>query len=109
VGARFFAHVQTGPGPTQSPVQWVPGSSRGKIGRGVVLTTHPLLVPRSRMSRAIPLFHLWAFGACYRAKFTFLYLRDAKYSSTIILSLHRPAVGGVTALLLLLLLLHPYL
>jgi hypothetical protein len=27
-GARFFAHVQTGPG-TQPPVQWVPGLSRG--------------------------------------------------------------------------------
>ena len=27
-------------GPTQSPVQWVPGLSRGLGGRGVVLTTH---------------------------------------------------------------------
>jgi hypothetical protein len=29
----------------------------------VVLTTHPLLVPRSRKSRAIPLPPLWAFGS----------------------------------------------
>jgi hypothetical protein len=29
---------------------------------GVVLTTHPLLVPRSRNSRAIPLPPVWAFG-----------------------------------------------
>ena len=29
VGARFSAPVQTGPGPTQPPVQWVPGLSRG--------------------------------------------------------------------------------
>jgi hypothetical protein len=37
--------------PTQPPVQWVPGvlSSRVKRGRGVTLTTHPHLVPRSRM------------------------------------------------------------
>ena len=28
-------------------------------GRGVLLTTHPLLVPRSRKSRAIPLPTLW--------------------------------------------------
>jgi len=30
VGARFSAPVQTGLGPTQLPVQWVPGRSRGK-------------------------------------------------------------------------------
>jgi hypothetical protein len=42
-------------GPTQPPVQWVPGLSREESGRGVVLTTHPLLGPRSRKSRAIPL------------------------------------------------------
>jgi len=28
-GAKFSAPVQTGPGPTQPPVQWVPGLSRG--------------------------------------------------------------------------------
>ena len=31
-----------------------------KYGRGVLLTTHPLLVPRSWKSRAIPLRTLWA-------------------------------------------------
>jgi hypothetical protein len=37
-------------GPTQPPVQWVTGAlSPGvKRGRGVMLTTHPLLVPRTR-------------------------------------------------------------
>ena len=30
-------------GPTQPPVQWLPGFSRGESGRGVVLTTHPHL------------------------------------------------------------------
>jgi hypothetical protein len=36
-------------GPTQPPVQWVPGilSPGVKRGRGVMLTTHPYLVPRS--------------------------------------------------------------
>jgi hypothetical protein len=35
--------------PTQPPVQWVPGvlSPGVKRGRGVMLTTHPHLVPRS--------------------------------------------------------------
>jgi hypothetical protein len=40
--------------PTQPPVQLVPGvlSPGVKRGRGVMLTTHPHLVPRSRMSRS---------------------------------------------------------
>jgi hypothetical protein len=39
-------------GPTQTPVQWVPGflSLGAKGGRGVMLTTHALLLPRSRKS-----------------------------------------------------------
>jgi hypothetical protein len=41
-------------GPTQPPVQWVPGvlCPGVKCGRGVTLTTHPHVVPRSRMSRS---------------------------------------------------------
>jgi hypothetical protein len=41
-------------GPTQPPVQWVPGvlSPGLKRGRGVTLTTHPHLVPRSKMRRS---------------------------------------------------------
>jgi len=52
-------------GPNLPPVQWVPGSFPGvKCSRGVLLTTHPLLVPRSWKSRAIPLPTLWATPAC---------------------------------------------
>jgi hypothetical protein len=53
-------------GPTQPPVQWVPGAlSPGvKGGRGVMLTTHPLLVPRLRKSRSYTSSHtnapLWS-------------------------------------------------
>jgi hypothetical protein len=41
-------------GPTQPSVQWAPGvlSPGVKRGLGVTLTTHPHLVPRSRMSRS---------------------------------------------------------
>jgi hypothetical protein len=50
-GADFSSspRVQTGSGPTQPPIQWVPGVKRG---RGVTLTTQPHLVPRLRMSRS---------------------------------------------------------
>ena len=35
---------------TQPPVQWVPGLSSGvRCGRGVTLTPHPLLMPRSKI------------------------------------------------------------
>ena len=48
-------------GPTQPPVKMGTGSFLGvKCGWGVLLTTHPLLVPRSWKSRAIPLPTLWA-------------------------------------------------
>jgi len=45
-------------------------------GRGVMLSPHPLLVPWSRKSRAIPLLPLWAvrpvqsLSACKRVHFT---------------------------------------
>jgi hypothetical protein len=42
----------------------------GKSGRGVVLTTHPLLATRSRKSRANTSTPLWAFGSVTR----YLYL-----------------------------------
>jgi hypothetical protein len=29
-------------GPTRPPIQWAPGLSQGKSGRGVALTTHPI-------------------------------------------------------------------
>jgi hypothetical protein len=48
-GKGFFLCVQTGSGPTQPPVQWVPGvlSPGVKRCQGMMLTTHPHLVPRS--------------------------------------------------------------
>jgi hypothetical protein len=34
-GARFSVTIQTAFGPTQPPLQWVPGLFGGKVGRGV--------------------------------------------------------------------------
>ena len=60
-GDEIFRPSRPALGPTHLPLKWVPGLSRGvECGWGVLLTTHPLLVPRSWKSRAIPLPILWA-------------------------------------------------
>jgi hypothetical protein len=53
-------------GPTQPSVQWVPGvlSPGLKRGRGVTLTIHPHLVPKSRMSRSYTCSSPIAFVTC---------------------------------------------
>jgi len=58
---RDFPPVQTGPGAHPAPCKMGTGSFPGvKCGRGVLLITHSLLVPRPWKSRAIPLPNLWA-------------------------------------------------
>ena len=58
---RDFPPVQTGPLAHPDSCKMGTGSFPGvKCGRGVLLTTHSLLVPRSWKSRAIPLPTLWA-------------------------------------------------
>jgi len=55
-GSRFSVPVQTGPGTHPASCTMGTGSFSGvKSGRDVTLTTHHLLVPWSRKSRAIPL------------------------------------------------------
>ena len=58
---RDFPHL-SGPtlGPTQTPVQWVLGLSRGKERPGRDAEPSSLLVPWSRKSRSILLLPLWA-------------------------------------------------
>jgi len=76
-GSRFSAPVQTGPGAHPASCKMGTGSFPAvKSGRDVTLTPHPLLVPWSRKSRAIPLLPLWAvwlvesLSACTRVHFT---------------------------------------
>ena len=60
-GDEIFPPVQTGLGAHPATCKMGTGSFFGvKCGRGVLLTTHPLLVPRSWKSRAILLPTLWA-------------------------------------------------
>ena len=66
--------VQTGPGAHPASCTMGTGSFSGvKSGRGVLLTTHPLLVLRSWKSRAIPLPTLWATPGLLRDHFTFFF------------------------------------
>jgi hypothetical protein len=58
---RDFPPVQTGPGTHLASYTMGAGSSPAvKYGRGVLLTTHSLLVPWLWKSRVIPLLTLWA-------------------------------------------------
>jgi hypothetical protein len=61
-------------GPTQPSVQWVPGLSRGQSGRGVVLTTNPLLVCRGQERVEVYLYPspIWAFVSVTGYLFTVL-------------------------------------
>jgi hypothetical protein len=60
-GGHYVLPVQTGPGAHPASCKMGTESFPGvKRDRGVLLTTHLLLVPRSRKSRAIPLPTLWA-------------------------------------------------
>ena len=61
MGVIFSTSVQTGPEAHPASCTMGTGSFPGvKSGHGMTLTTHPLLVPWSRKSRAIPLLPLWA-------------------------------------------------
>jgi hypothetical protein len=68
VGARFSAPVQTGPGAHPASRTLGTGSFPG-VENSVMLTPHPLLVPRSKQqSSAIPLLSLRAFVACKKGE-----------------------------------------
>ena len=78
VEARFFAPVQPSLGAHPVSCKMGTGSFPGvKCGQGVLLTPHPLLVPWSRQSRAVPLLPLWvvrpvqSLSACTRVRFSF--------------------------------------
>jgi hypothetical protein len=85
VWARFSAPVQTGLGAHSASCTMGTGSFPGvESARGVTLTPHPLLVPKSKKQRrAIPLLSLSAFVACRKGE-TYLPIPviPAKYVQT---------------------------
>jgi hypothetical protein len=82
--ARFFAHVQTGPGAHPASCTMGTGSFPGvKLpGRGA---DHSLLVPRLRMGRATPLPPLQGHEACNRVNFTFYIVTSDNEKGTFML------------------------
>jgi hypothetical protein len=79
-------------GPTQSPVQWIPGvlSPGLRRGQGVTLTTHPHLAPRSRLSRSYTSSPPSASVACSGTAFAFSQvegLQSKNYNQNIITAL----------------------
>jgi len=82
-GVRFTTPIQTGPGAHPTSCTMDTKSFPGvKSGQGVMLTSHTLLVPWSRKSRAITLFPLWAIrpvqslSVCTVVHFTFYLMRN---------------------------------
>ena len=69
---KYFPPVQTEPGAHPASCTMGTGAFPGvKCGRGVLLTTHPLLVPRSWNSRAITLPTLGVTPGLQRDHFTY--------------------------------------
>ena len=78
---RYFPPVHPGPGTHSASCTMGTGSFPGvKYGRGVLLTTHPLLVSWSWKSRAIPLANLWATTGSVTGTLYLYYLSNACFS-----------------------------
>jgi hypothetical protein len=82
---RDFSHPsRPALGPTQPPIQWVPGLSRGGKAAGASFHHPSHLGPRLKKSRAIRLLSFWAFVACSRVNFTFSFTLAAKVKTVLV-------------------------
>jgi hypothetical protein len=95
-GARFFAHVQTGPGAHPESCTTGTGSFPGVKRPGRDTDHTPLLAPKSGKGRAIPLSTLWACSDLQRDCFTSTFIlvstiqvtNSLKFLHTCILGTH---------------------
>jgi hypothetical protein len=76
-GIEIFPRLETGPGAHPAFCTMGTGSFQGQSGRGVVLSTHPLLAPSSRECRAIPL-HPSGLSNLLRGTFTLIIMLIAR-------------------------------
>ena len=79
-GEIFHTHLDQPWGPTQPPIQWVPGLSRGvkRPGRRVDHLLPSSAEVKERVELYIYIFPLWVFVACSMLNFIFiLYRRSA--------------------------------
>jgi len=72
-GGRDFPHPsRPAPGPTQPPIQWVPGLSRG--GKAAGAWRWPPITSSAKIKERVGLYlYIWAFVDCYRVKLTFTF------------------------------------
>jgi len=98
-GARFSAPVQTGPEAHSASCTMSTGPLWGiKSDRDATLTPHPLLVPWSRKSRAIPLLPLWgvrpvqSLSACTTVHCTFYLTSDYVTTTSIPFTVNHKSV-----------------
>jgi len=76
-GGDDFPPVQTGPGAHPASCKIGTGSfPRVKCGQGMLLTTHPLLVPPSWKSRTMPLHTLGHTRAVTGSLYLYLYMEN---------------------------------
>jgi hypothetical protein len=70
---KFSAHVQTGHGAHPASCAMGTGTFLGVKRRGRGLDHPPLVAPRLKKEHSYTFIPLWAFMACYRVIFNFIY------------------------------------